>query len=216
MAFKLPRLPTRCEDMTWSVIWWQMWDIFWHLFMLSLIAIGGAITVAPDIQRYLIVDNGWLTPMQFNNAIALAQMAPGPNLMFIPLLGWQVALNSPALNQLSASAPWLVWIIAVLSAFSALLAIVLPSSLLTYQLASWAHARRTRIGIKAFKAGLTPVVIALLVAAALLIAQGIPVVNGRLPQITLTVLAAVLVWRTQLHLLWLIAGGALAGALGWV
>ncbi len=154
--------------------------------------------------------------MQFNNAIALAQMAPGPNLMFIPLLGWQVALNSPALNQLSASAPWLVWIIAVLSAFSALLAIVLPSSLLTYQLASWAHARRTRIGIKAFKAGLTPVVIALLVAAALLIAQGIPVVNGRLPQIALTVLAAVLVWRTQLHLLWLIAGGALAGALGWV
>mgnify|MGYP003891247231 FL=1 len=96
------------------------------------------------------------------------------------------------------------------------MAIVLPSSLLTYQLASWAHVRRTRIGIKAFKAGLTPVVIALLVAAALLIAQGIPVVNGRLPQIALTVLAAVLVWRTQLHLLWLIAGGALAGALGWV
>ena len=94
--------------------------------------------------------------------------------------------------------------------------IVVPSSLLTYQLASWAHARRTRIGIKAFKAGLTPVVIALLVAAAILIAQGIPVVNGRLPQIALTVLAAVLVWRTQLHLLWLIAGGALAGALGWV
>jgi chromate transporter len=202
--------------MTWSVIWWQTWDIFWHLFMLSLIAIGGAITVAPDIQRYLVVDNGWLTPMQFNNAIALAQMAPGPNLMFIPLLGWQVALNSPALDQLSASAPWLVWIIAVLSAFSALLAIVLPSSLLTYHFASWAHTRRTRIGIKAFKAGLTPVVIALLVAAALLIAQGIPVVNGRWAQIALTVLAAVLVWRTQLHLLWLIAGGALAGALGWV
>jgi chromate transporter len=202
--------------MTWSVIWWQTWDIFWHLFMLSLIAIGGAITVAPDIQRYLVVDNGWLTPMQFNNAIALAQMAPGPNLMFIPLLGWQVALNSPALDQLSASAPWLVWIIAVLSAFSALLAIVLPSSLLTYHFASWAHARRTQIGIKAFKAGLTPVVIALLVAAALLIAQGIPLVNGRWAQIALTVLAAVLVWRTQLHLLWLIAGGALAGALGWV
>jgi chromate transporter len=136
--------------------------------------------------------------------------------MFIPLLGWQVALNSPALHQLSASAPWLVWIIAVLSAFSALLAIVLPSSLLTYHLASWAHARRTQIGIKAFKAGLTPVVIALLVAAALLVAQGIPVVNGRWPQIALTVLAAVLVWRTQLHLLWLIAGGALAGAFGWV
>ena len=202
--------------MTWSVSWWQLWDIFWHLFMLSLIAIGGAITVAPDIQRYLVVDNGWLTPMQFNNAIALAQMAPGPNLMFIPLLGWQVALNSPALDQLSASAPWLVWIIAVLSAFSALLAIVLPSSLLTYHFASGAHTRRTRIGIKAFKAGLTPIVIALLVAAALLIAQGIPVVNGRWAQIALTVLAAVLVWRTQLHLLWLIAGGALAGALGWV
>jgi len=197
-------------------ILWQMWDVFWHLFMLSLVAIGGAITVAPDIQRYLVFETGWLTPMQFNNSIALAQMAPGPNLMFIPLLGWQVALNAPAVNALGEASPWLVWVIAVLSAFSALLAIVLPSSLLTYHLASWAHARRSHIGIRAFKAGLTPIVIALLAAAAWLIAQGIPTPNGLWPQVALTTIAAVVVWRTRLQLLWLIAGGALAGALGWV
>ena len=32
----------------------------------------------------------------------------------------------------------------------------------------------------------------------------------------LTVCAALLVWRTRLHLLWLIGAGAQAGALGWV
>jgi len=117
---------------------------------------------------------------------------------------------------LGETSPWLVWVIAVLSAFSALLAIVLPSSLLTYHLASWAHARRSHIGIRAFKAGLTPIVIALLAAAAWLIAQGIPTPNGLWPQVALTTIAAVVVWRTRLHLLWLIAGGALAGALGWV
>jgi len=32
----------------------------------------------------------------------------------------------------------------------------------------------------------------------------------------LTVASALLVWRTRIHLLWLIGTGALMGALGWV
>jgi len=32
----------------------------------------------------------------------------------------------------------------------------------------------------------------------------------------LSAVAALLVWRTRIHLLWLLAAGALLGALGWV
>ena len=75
------------EGAGWAVLW-QAWDMFLHFFLLSFMAVGGAMTVAPDMQRYLVAETGWLSPGDFNNAIALAQSAPGPNVIFIPLLGW--------------------------------------------------------------------------------------------------------------------------------
>ncbi|WP_334166020.1 chromate transporter, partial [Tepidimonas sp.] len=68
--------------------------IFTHFLSLSLLAIGGAITTAPDMHRYLVTQNGWLSESQFSAAIALAQAAPGPNILFVALMGWTVGLNS--------------------------------------------------------------------------------------------------------------------------
>lgn len=59
---------------------------------------------------------------------------------------------------------------------------------------------------------MAPIVIALLMATGWILAAATP--GWR--QLVLTVAAAVLVWRTRIHLLWLIAAGAVAGALGWV
>ena len=49
------------------------------LFQLSvsLLAVGGAVTLAPDLHRYIVQGQGWLTESQFGNAITLAQVAPG-------------------------------------------------------------------------------------------------------------------------------------------
>eukprot|EP01035_Chromulina_nebulosa_P046204 gene46205-62588_t len=46
--------------------------------LLSLLAIGGAITTAPDMHRYLVTEHGWISDSQFTASIALAQAAPGP------------------------------------------------------------------------------------------------------------------------------------------
>ena len=65
--------------------------LFAHFLVLSLLAVGGAITTVPDMHRYIVVQQHWLTDAQFTASIALAQAAPGPNVLFVAVLGWNVA-----------------------------------------------------------------------------------------------------------------------------
>ncbi|OYU82887.1 MAG: chromate transporter, partial [Burkholderiales bacterium PBB5] len=59
--------------------------------VLSLLAVGGAITTAPDMQRYLVGEQGWMSDAQFTTGVAIAQAAPGPNILFVAVMGWHVA-----------------------------------------------------------------------------------------------------------------------------
>ena len=77
---------------------WNDWlDFFNHYLSLSLLSVGGAITTAPEMHRYLVVQQHWLTEQQFNASIAIAQAAPGPNVLFIALMGWNVGSNAGGL-----------------------------------------------------------------------------------------------------------------------
>ena len=73
-------------------------SLFLHFLSLSLLAVGGAITTAPDMHRYLVGRQQWLTDPQFSASVAIAQAAPGPNVLFIALLGWNVGLNAGGLG----------------------------------------------------------------------------------------------------------------------
>lgn len=55
----------------------------------SLLAIGGLYVVLGDIQR-VVVGNGWMGAAEFTQLFALAQAAPGPNTIFVTLLGWRL------------------------------------------------------------------------------------------------------------------------------
>ncbi|GMV56890.1 chromate transporter [Betaproteobacteria bacterium PRO7] len=166
--------------------------LFGHFLLLSLLAIGGAITVAPEMHRVLVDRMALLTDAQFNASIAIAQAAPGPNVLFVAVMGYQ------------AGGP--------VAALVALAAIMLPSTTLALAASRWGHARREWRPVQAFKAGMAPIVIALLMATGWILAAATP--GWR--HLVLTVAAALLVWRTRIHLLWLIGAGAVAGALGWV
>ncbi len=78
----------------WQLNWTDWFNLFSHFLGLSLLAIGGAITTTPEIHRYLVDKHGWLTETQFTASIAIAQAAPGPNAIFIALMGWNVGLVS--------------------------------------------------------------------------------------------------------------------------
>lgn len=188
------------------------WLLLLHFLSLSLLAIGGAITTAPEMQRYMVQDRHWLTDAEFNSSIALAQAAPGPNVLFIAVLGWNFGLNAA-----TAAAPlWMQWMWGLAGVAVAMVGILVPSTTLTFALARWGHRNRDLRAVRAFKLGLAPIVVALLVATGWLMTMGHGdlVQNWRLAVLTLGI--ALVVWRTKIHLLWLLAGGALLGWLGWV
>ena len=187
-------------------------NLFNHFTALSLMGVGGAITTAPDMQRYLVVDQQWLTDRQFISSIALAQAAPGPNVLFVALMGWNVGLNA---GGGLAGGPH-AWALALLGVAVTMMGIMLPSSVLTYTATRWAHRNRERRTVRAFKTGMAPIVIALLISTGwlLTVVRNDPARDW--PVWLLTLVATLLVWRTKIHLLWLIGAGAVIGALGLV
>lgn len=184
-------------------------NLFLYYLSLSLLAVGGAIATAPDMHRYLVERNAWLTDPQFNASIAIAQAAPGPNVLFIALLGWNVGIN--------AGGPGLAgWLLGALGMAVCMLGVMLPSSLLTWTATRWGHRNRGRRGVRAFKQGMAPVVIGLLLATSWVLTRAHGNFDTAWPLWLLSAVTVVLVWRTRLHLLWMLGAGAVLGAIGWV
>ena len=186
--------------------------LFLHFISLSLLAVGGAITTAPEMHRFLVNENHWLNDIQFTSSIALAQASPGPNVLFVALMGWNVGLNA---GGGLAAGPY-AWALGLLGVVITMVGIMLPSSVLTYTATRWAHRNREMRSVKAFKAGMAPIVIALLVCTGWLLTAAHNQAARDWPLWTLTAITALLVWRTRIHLLWLLGAGALLGAFGLV
>lgn len=189
--------------------WAQL--LLFHL-SLSLLAVGGAITLAPDLHRWLVSEQGWLTEAQFTQSMALAQAAPGPNVLFVAMMGWNVGLRSAGPD----AAAWLATFMGAIGSSVCLLGVMTPSSILTLIATRWCQRHRERLTVQAFRQGLAPIVVGLLLATSWLLGRsgGQVAQDGRLWLLTLV--CALLVWRTRLHMLWLLAAGAMLGIMGWV
>ena len=154
---------------------------------MSLLAVGGVSAVLPEMQRLVVTRHAWMGSAEFAALFALAQMAPGPNMLVATLVGWRVA--------------------GLPGALAATLGMIGPSSLLTWATAGAWHRFRERPWRRRLQAGLVPVTVGLIMAgAALLVAS---TSTGLLTSgITLAVTVAVL--ATRLHPLALLAAGAAA------
>ena len=179
-------------------------DMLLHFATLSLLSVGGAITTAPDMHRFLVDGRHWLSDPQFSASIAIAQSAPGPNVLFVALMGWNVGLNAGGLPM------------AAFGLVVAMVGIMVPSTALTYFAARWSQANRELRGVRAFKQGMAPIVVALLVATGWILATGTGYSLANWPLWLVTGVTTVVVWRTRLHLLWLLGAGALLGWFGLV
>jgi chromate transporter len=125
--------------------------LFVQFVVLSLFAIGGASTVVPEMQRQMVEIRGWLTDRQFGELYAIAQAAPGPNVMFVALLGHFIA-----------GAP---------GAIVTTVAMCGPTCFLAYGVSRvFERFRAARLTV-AIQAGLVPVTIGLIAASALIIAR---------------------------------------------
>ena len=134
------------------VMHWHDWlALFGQYMLLSLLSISGAITTVPDMHRYIVVEHHWLTDAQFSASIALAQAAPGPNVLFVAVLGWNVA-------------GWL-------GALATMAGILVPSTALTLWATRWGARRRETRFVRAFTAGLTPLTLGLLLSTGWVLAE---------------------------------------------
>ena len=200
---------------------WSDWlNLFGHFLTLSLMSIGGAISTSSEMHRFLVEQQHWLTQDQFNHAITLAQAAPGPNVLFVVLMGWQIGMNAGSTAA------------AVAGVAVTMIGILAPSTCITYAAARWGHRNRDLRAVRAFKQGMAPVVIALLLSTAWIMASaaagtagaGVGADTGSAgaapdlaaagPLWLTAIVSGVVIWRTRIHLLWLLAAGAVLGALG--
>lgn len=175
-----------------------------HFMLLSLLSVGGAITTAPDMHRFLVQERQWLADPQFSASVAIAQAAPGPNVLFVALMGWNVGMNAGGVP------------LALLGVVLAMLGILLPSTTLTYLAAQWGHRNRDLRGVRAFKQGMAPIVVALLIATGWVLATGTQPQLADWPTWLVAAVTALVVWRTRIHLLWLLGAGALLGWFGFL
>jgi len=161
-----------------------------QLAVLSLVSIGGAHAVLPDIYRLVVTEHGWMTGPEFATAVALSQAAPGPNVLVMALIGQYV--GGFALGV------------------AALVAFCLPSSLIAY-LAVRADLRASGAPwLRTVKAGLAPITVGLVLASGFILTMGMA---GSGTTLAIALGSAALASTTRLNPLWFIALGALVGAL---
>ncbi len=154
----------------------------------AFFSMGGASSLIPEFHRQIVDLHGYMTSPDFAKTVALAQIAPGPNMLTVSLLGWRVA-GLPGL---------------LVSTF----AIVVPPSCIAYF--SWRGMERLKDAawLTAVKTGLAPVVVGLMLASGAITAQA---ANHDVIGYGLTLFAAIFMHVMKRNPLWVIAAGAIVG-----
>jgi chromate transporter len=113
--------------------------------VLSLVSIGGANATLPEIRRQAVEVQRWMSDHAFADAFAISHAAPGPNIILVSLIGWQVA--------------------GLAGLLVATLAIMAPSCLLAFVVARLLARWSAHPWLATVKAGLVPVALGLILAS---------------------------------------------------
>lgn len=167
---------------------WQICAVFG---VASLLSIGGGNAIVPSLQLQTVVEHQWLTATQFADSFAIAQVAPGPSILIVTLLGYHAA--------------------GIAGALLATVAMILPAGILV-AIASrlWAVGENARWHV-AFERGLAPIAIGLIGASGLVIAQS---VDASPIFWVISTAATLLLSLTKLNPVVVVAGGGLL-AMAW-
>jgi len=171
----------------------SLWTLAVNFAFISLFAIGGANAAVPEMHRLSVFVMHWMTDKQFAGMFALAQMAPGPNVLIVTLIGYHVAGFAGGIvataGMCGPACVFAFWFARVWDRFKD---------------AKW----RIVIG-----AALTPLSLGLVAASAYVIMRAAGQTPGALG---ITAATAVIAFTTRLNPLWLFAAAACFGLAGLV
>lgn len=164
-------------------------QLFLVFASLSPLAVGGINGLVPEMHRMLVEERGWLASAEFAKLYALAQAAPGPNVISAGLFGY--------------------WIGGGVGFVAAMLGIVLPSAALAWFVAGLAQRLADHPMMAALRSGLVPVALGLMGAAGFIMAGA---VDGGWIGIAIVVASTLFVWKSRFTPLWVLAAGGILGA----
>lgn len=163
----------------------KLLNLTWVFALLGILAVGGGTAVLPEMQHMTVHHFHWLTDGQFRDIYSIGQVAPGPNMTMVILIGYKM---SGALGALAVA-----------------IAFFLPDcilTLVTHRL--WSRVKDS-LWRSAVQHGMAPVAIGLMVSGTYAVAR-LSIFNLT----SLLIAAAVfglLVWRHINPALIVLAGG---------
>ncbi|MFN4325706.1 MAG: chromate transporter [Azonexus sp.] len=168
-------------------------QLFIDFALLSFVAFGGATALLPEMHRVVVENHHWLDDTTFTHLYAIAQAAPGPNVLVVTLIGWKVA--------------------GLAGALAATTAMCLPMSIVIYLVIDRWEGFAGKRWQRAISLGVSPLAVGLIFSGATLIAQAADFGGAAWLLVVATVIASL---RLKLHPLWFIAVGAGLGLAGLV
>ena len=168
-------------------------ELFLEFVLLSAVAFGGATALLPEMHRVVVENHHWLDDATFTHLYAIAQAAPGPNVLVVTLIGWEVG--------------------GLAGALATTLAMCLPMSVLIYLLIDRWESFSGKRWQRAVSLGVAPLAVGLIFSGATLIAQAAAFGWAAWLLVGATLTANL---RTKFHPLWIIAVGACLGLMGLV
>jgi chromate transporter len=168
----------------------SLFTLAWTFGLMSLFAVGGANAAIPEIHRVAVDVRHWMTDTQFTDVYAIAQLSPGPNVLIVTLIGYQVA--------------------GIVGALVATLSMCGPTAVLAYFVNRFLNRSSRSPWPGIIQAALVPLSIGLMGASGLILVE---TSDGSWMALVVTAGAAALAFATRINPLWmLLAGGCLGFA----
>ena len=156
---------------------------------LSLMAVGGVVAIIPELHRQAVDLHGWMDDATFANLFAIAQVAPGPNMLVVSLIGLHVA-------------GWQGLIVATLG-------FLLPAGLLAATASNLISRYEGTRQLTAIKAGLVPVALGLFAAGGMMLCR---VADHDITGMMFSAVGVVFALKFNRNPLWILGLAAVAGA----
>lgn len=166
-------------------------QLAFYFGLLSVVAFGGVPSVMPEMQRIVVEVKEWTSAAEFLQLFAIAQAAPGPNILIVSLIGWKTAGLAGAVVALAAACG--------------------PAAVITWWVADLWDRFKDSPWRAAIQRAIAPVVVALVLSGGYVIATPGGTPNWRLWLIAAA--SATVVLATKRNPLWSIGLGAVMGAL---